>query len=199
MYRLTSGHLFRYDIPNQTLAKAFATEYLLGEERQRLSPTIATQEAQPFEDYIPTPLLRSCFCCLHFSGNFSGKYKKGQEPRVFLRDELVVLKVKQIAVGQRRGEQEVYDDIVEAGMKVPRDKDHHATIWDSLSQREQQVTALACLGYRSYEIADMLGIFYETVRTHCKHIHAKFGLNKRELCLALKDWNFQEWLETNQI
>ena len=134
-----------------------------------------------------------------FLRQFFRERQKGQEPRVFLRDEPMVVKVKEIAVGQRRGEQEVYVDIIEAGMKVLRDQDQYASIWDSLSQREQQVTAQTCLGYRSYEMADMLGISYETVRTHSKHVYVKFGLNKKELLLALRDWDFQAWWETDQI
>jgi DNA-binding CsgD family transcriptional regulator len=134
-----------------------------------------------------------------FLRQFFRERQKGQEPRVFLKDELMVVKVKEISVGQRRGEQEVYDDIIEAGMKVLRDKDQYASIWDSLSQREQQVTALTCLGYRSFEMADMLGISCETVRTHSKHIYVKFGLNRRELRLAVQDWDFQERLESNQV
>ena len=134
-----------------------------------------------------------------FLQQFLRKRQKEQNKRVFLKDELLVVKVKEIAVGQRRGEQEVYDDIIEAGMRVLKDKDHYASIWDSLSHREQQVTALTCLGYRSYEMADMLGISYETVRTHSKHVYSKFGLNRKELRQALKDWDFQEWLETKQI
>ena len=134
-----------------------------------------------------------------FLRQFFRKRQKEQNTRVFLRDEQVVVKVKEIAVDQRREEQEVYNDIIEAGMKVLRDKDHYASIWDSLSHREQQVTALTCLGYRSYEMADMLGISYETIRTHSKHIYVKFGLGRKELRLALQDWDFEEWLETNQI
>ncbi len=134
-----------------------------------------------------------------FLRQFFGKRQKRRDSRIFFKDEQLVVKVKEIAVDQRRGEQEVYDDIIEAGMKVLRDKDQYASIWDSLSHREQQVTALTCLGYRSYEMADMLGISYETVRTHSKHIYVKFGLNRKELRLALQDWDFQEWLETNQV
>jgi DNA-binding CsgD family transcriptional regulator len=134
-----------------------------------------------------------------FLREFLRNRQKAQKQRVYLRDELVVVKVKEIAVDQRREEQEVYDDIIKAGMKVLSDKDQYANIWDSLSHREQQVTALTCLGYRSYEMADMLGISYDTVRTHSKHIYGKFGLNRKELRLALQGWNFQEWLETNQI
>jgi DNA-binding CsgD family transcriptional regulator len=123
--------------------------------------------------------------------------RQEQEQRVYLKDEQFVVRVKEIAVDQRREEQEVYDDIVEAGMKALQDTDGHADIWDDLSERERQVTALTCLGYRSYEIADRLGISYETVRTHSKHIYAKFGLNKKELRLALRDWDFQKWLDAN--
>ena len=134
-----------------------------------------------------------------FLRQFFGKRRKRKDSRVFFRDEQLVVKVKKIAVDQRRGEQEIYQDIIEAGMKVLQGKDEHAGIWDTLSGREQQVTALTCLGYRSYEIADMLGVSYETVRTHSKHIYAKFGLSRKELRLALKDWDFQEWLESRQV
>ena len=118
---------------------------------------------------------------------------------MFLRDEQLVVRVKKIAIDQRRREQEVYKDIIDAGMKALQVKDGYPGIWDNLSGREQQVTALTCLGYRSYEIADMLGVSYETVRTHSKHIYAKFGLNRKQLRLALKDWDFQEWLDSCQI
>ena len=132
-----------------------------------------------------------------FLRQFFAKRRKQNNPRVFLEDEQVVLRVKDIAVSQRREEQEVYEDIIAAGVKAVQYQDAHAAVWDALSLREQQVTALTCLGYRSYEIADMLGISYETVRTHSKHIYAKFGLGRKELRLALKDWDFHEWLNAD--
>ena len=131
-----------------------------------------------------------------FLRKYLRKRRKEQTKRVYLRDEQVAVKLKEIAAGQRRGEQEVYDDVIQAGMKALRERDQYAEVWNSLSRREQQVTALTCLGYRSYEIAGMLGISYETVRTHSKHVYAKFGLNRKELRLALKDWDFKEWLES---
>ena len=131
-----------------------------------------------------------------FLRQFLAKRRKEKEPRVYLKDDQLVVRVKKIAVDQRRAEQEIYDDIIAAGIKVLQDKDEYADVWDSLSEREQQVTALTCLGYRSYEIAGMLGISYETVRTHSKHVYAKFGLNRKNLRLALKDWGFQDWLDS---
>ena len=114
---------------------------------------------------------------------------------VFSKNEQLVRTVRELAVAQRRAEQEVYDDIIESGMKALSDKHKYEDIWGLLSAREQQVTALTCLGYRSYEIAGALSISYETVRTHSKHIYAKFGLRRKGLRQALRQWNFEAWWE----
>lgn len=127
------------------------------------------------------------------------KIPKGPVRRAFSREELLVRKVREMAVSQRRAEQEVYDDIIESGMKVLSDKDKYEDIWTSLSPREQEVTALTCLGYRSYEIAGALGISYETVRTHSKHVYAKFGLSRKELRRVLERWNFEAWWGDHQV
>jgi DNA-binding CsgD family transcriptional regulator len=103
--------------------------------------------------------------------------------------------VKEIAVTQRGHAQDVYDDIPQAGMMILQGRSQYAVTWDTLSQRKQQVATHTCVGYRSYEIADALGISYDTVRTHSKHVYAKFGLNRKEVRLALHDWGFCEWLE----
>ncbi len=122
-----------------------------------------------------------------------------QDRRLFARDEGLVSSVRALAASQQRGEQEVYNDIIASGMQVLQDKDRYEGVWASLSQREQQVTALTCLGYRSYEIAGALGISYETVRTHSKHVYAKFGLTRKALRVALKNWNFEEWWGNRQV
>jgi DNA-binding CsgD family transcriptional regulator len=127
------------------------------------------------------------------------KRQKGLRRRAFLREEQLVKTVREMAVSQRRAEQDVYDDIIESGMNALSDKQKYEDIWATLSPREQEVTALTCLGYRSYEIAGALSISYETVRTHSKHIYAKFSLNRKELRLALTRWNFEAWWEDHQI
>jgi DNA-binding NarL/FixJ family response regulator len=124
---------------------------------------------------------------------------KGLIRRAFSKDALLVRKVREMAVSQRRAEQEVYDDIIESGMKALSDKDKYEDIWASLSAREQEVTALTCLGYRSYEIAGALGISYETVRTHSKHVYAKFGLSRKDLRRVLERWNFEAWWGDRQV
>ena len=126
------------------------------------------------------------------------KRRPGIMRRVFSKDERLVRTVRELAVTQRRAEQEVYNDIIESGMKALNDTQKYQEIWGRLSVREQQVAALTCLGYRSYEIAVALGISYETVRSHSKHIYAKFGLNRTELRQALQQWNFEAWWEDHQ-
>jgi len=126
------------------------------------------------------------------------KRRPGIMRRVFSKEEQLVRTVREMAVSQRRAEQEVYDDIIETGLKALSDTHKYEEIWGLLSTREQQVTALTCLGYRSYEIAVALGISYETVRSHSKHIYAKFGLGRKELRRALRQWNFEAWWEDHQ-
>jgi len=123
---------------------------------------------------------------------------KGTVRGVFSRDTRLRRKVREIAASQKRAEQEVYADIIESGMKALSDKDRYGEVWDSLSVREQEVTSLICLRYRSYEIAAALGISYETVRSHSKHVYAKFGLSRKELQQTLANWDFEAWWRDRQ-
>ena len=66
--------------------------------------------------------------------------------------------------------------------------------WRSLSPREQDVAALACLGHTNRQIGARLGISAETVKTHLRNALIKFGLHTRsELGLLLEEWDFSAW------
>jgi DNA-binding CsgD family transcriptional regulator len=121
------------------------------------------------------------------------KKRLGTRSGVFTRDDHLRHTVREMAVSQRRAEREVYNDLVESGMKTLSETHKYEEIWSLLSAREQQVTALICLGFRSYEIAIALGVSYETVRSHSKHIYAKFDLGRKELQRALRQWDFDNW------
>ena len=112
---------------------------------------------------------------------------------VFARDDPLGHTVREMALSQRRAVHEVYHDLIESGMKALSETRKNEEIWALLSEREKQVTALICLDYRSYEIAIALGVSYETVRSHSKHIYAKFGLGRKELRHALRQWDFENW------
>jgi ATP/maltotriose-dependent transcriptional regulator MalT len=125
--------------------------------------------------------------------------KRDGESRIFLQDEEIVAIVRNVAKQQGRSEEEIITDFTKAGWDQLQQENEMVEHWDSLSHREQQVVALICLGYRNYQIAEILVIAPETVKTHLQNIFAKFNLrSSKELRLALKEWNFAEWWEQNQ-
>jgi DNA-binding CsgD family transcriptional regulator len=126
--------------------------------------------------------------------------KREKEAHLFSLDAGLVSSLRQSAQAQGRPEEEVLSDWANAGQtQVSRDA-AVGTRWDSLSEREQEVLALVCMGKRNYEIAGMLGIVNETVKTHLQHIFRKFDLRSRkELRLLLQDWDFASWWDNHQI
>ena len=50
---------------------------------------------------------------------------------------------------------------------------------DDLSKRELEILQLLAKGFRYKEIADTLGIGFETVRSHVKHIYDKLHVHSR--------------------
>jgi DNA-binding NarL/FixJ family response regulator len=131
--------------------------------------------------------------------NFLQRKDHPQQPRVFLQDEELVAAIKDVAKQQNRAEAEIIADFTKAGLNQLWTQNELEERWSSLSHREQQVVALIRLGYRNYEIAEMLVIAPETVKTHLQSIFNKFDLrSSKELRLALKHWDFREWWEHNQ-
>ena len=122
-----------------------------------------------------------------------------EQPRVFLQDEELVAAIKDVAKQQNRAEEEIIADFAKAGLNQLWTQNELEERWSSLTHREQQVVALICLGYRNYEIAEMLVIAPETVKTHLQGVFNKFNLrSSKELRFALKHWDFREWWEHNQ-
>ena len=128
-----------------------------------------------------------------------GRKARAEETRVFLQDEELIAVIKDVARQQKRAEQDVIADFTKVGLNQFWTQNELEERWSSLSHREQQVVALICLGYRNYEIAEMLVIAPETVKRHLQHIFAKFNLHSsKELRLALKNWDFHDWWDHNQ-
>lgn len=128
-----------------------------------------------------------------------GERDKTDSPRVFLKDEQLIAVIKDVAKQQKRAEEEVIADFTKVGLNQFLTQNELQERWASLSQRERQVVALICLGYRNYEIAQTLSIAPETVKSHLQHIFDKFHLRgSKELRLALKDWDFNDWWEHHQ-
>jgi DNA-binding CsgD family transcriptional regulator len=131
---------------------------------------------------------------------YLSRKKEGlKETRLFLQDEELIAAVKSAARQQKRSEEEMIAEFTKVGLNQFLTQNELENRWSSLSHREQQVVALICLGHRNYEIANILSIAPETVKTHLQRIFDKFHLrSSKELRLALKDWNFRDWWEDNQ-
>ncbi len=124
----------------------------------------------------------------------------GMDSRTFHADQELLTAIREAAQEQGRSEEEVWMEFVKAGHDQYLQTSELEERWDTLTEREQEVTALACLGYRNYEIAETLSISHETVKTHMNNIFNKFDIRSRkELRLALKDWRFDEWWKTHQV
>ena len=131
---------------------------------------------------------------------YLSRRKEGtKETRLFLQDEELIAAVRDVAKQQKRSEKEMIAEFTKVGLNQFLTQNDLENRWSSLSQREQQVVALICLGHRNYEIANILSIAPETVKTHLQRIFDKFHLrSSKELRLALKDWNFRDWWQDNQ-
>ncbi|HKG52804.1 MAG TPA: helix-turn-helix transcriptional regulator [Anaerolineales bacterium] len=122
-----------------------------------------------------------------------------EQTRMYLQDEGLISTIKDVAEQQKRPEEEIMAEFAKAGLNQFLTQNEMENRWASLSHREQQVVALICLGHRNYEIASILVIAPETVKTHLQRIFNKFQLrSSKELRLALKDWNFRDWWEHNR-
>ena len=72
--------------------------------------------------------------------------------------------------------------------------DENLALWDTLTARERETAALICLGYKNQEIARLMHISPNTVKTHVKRVLHKFQVSsKAELQLLLVDWDFTGW------
>jgi DNA-binding CsgD family transcriptional regulator len=109
-------------------------------------------------------------------------------------DAELSLSLRKLAERQQRPEDEVIVDLLKFAIDQHKNNDIYLASWDALTRREQQVTALVCLGYTNTEIGQRLFISPDTVKSHVRHVQEKFGLRgKADLRQALAAWDFSEW------
>jgi len=121
-----------------------------------------------------------------------GLHPDGQ--RIFALDEELAKTVYALAEHERRPPGELVDELLADGLAQREMGDYLWQRWRSLSRREQQVAALACLGYTNRQIAARLTISPETVKTHVRNVLRQFDLHsKEELRALLAEWDFSAW------
>jgi DNA-binding CsgD family transcriptional regulator len=115
-------------------------------------------------------------------------------PRKYALDVSLQPLLESLAKHQQRSPDELASDLLnQALFKTQLDADLWRR-WLSLSPREQQVTALTCLGETNPQIAARLGLAVETIRTHTRNAQIKFNVNsKADLRVLLSEWDFSAY------
>ncbi len=107
----------------------------------------------------------------------------------------VIAMLREMAREQNISIEELATDYLEE-ISIERYQSTNANVqnWESLSERQQEVAALACLGKTNAEIAEGLAISLETVKTHMKEILRKFNVRGRhQLRYILRKWDFSDF------
>ncbi len=92
----------------------------------------------------------------------------------------IVDAVKDVWFGGAPMSGEIARKVVDSFRKPSKAKDADL---EQLTQREEEVLALLAKGYITKEIADQLGISFDTVRFHLKHIYQKLHVRSRSEAL----------------
>lgn len=115
-------------------------------------------------------------------------------PRKYMLDLSLHPMLESLAQEQQRSPDEVASDLLNEALSHRLLDADLVNRWQSLSSREQDVAAMACLGYTNRQIALFLSISPETVKTHLRNALVKFNLRTRsELRLLLQKWDFSAW------
>jgi DNA-binding CsgD family transcriptional regulator len=106
-------------------------------------------------------------------------------------DEALHSALNSLAEQQQRSPDELASSLVASGLAQQSARGELWSRWLALSAREQQITALTCLGYTNPQMAARLGLSVETVRSHTRNVQVKFNVkSKASLRVLLSEWDF---------
>jgi DNA-binding CsgD family transcriptional regulator len=115
-------------------------------------------------------------------------------PRYYELTESLHTTLSTLAEHEGRPEDELIPDLLAAGLTQYHSTNKTWQQWLSLTPRERDVAALACLGYTNREMANRFGVSLNTVKTHMRNTLAKFEVGNRvKLRQKLADWDFSAW------
>ncbi len=120
--------------------------------------------------------------------------RPNSDSRTFKISESLHVTLTTLAQHEGRPEHELANDLLAAGLTSYYSSDELLRKWDSLTARERDVAALACLGYSNKQIGVRLSVSPETVKTHLRNALSKINLHSRlELRLMFQHWDFSAW------
>ena len=132
---------------------------------------------------------------------FFRNFRQESNPRPVLSlDVELLLMLEQLALEEQRGLDELAAELLWGAVSERHAAARNFQPWQELTPRERQTAALACLGHTNREIAEMMVISTNTVKTHMRHVLRKFSVSsKSELREVLAGWDFREWLEAQEL
>ena len=102
--------------------------------------------------------------------------------------------VQDLARRERRPVGQMTTELLKQALAQRHAAELHIVRWKQLTTREQQVAALVCLDYTNQQIAARLSISPDTVKSHVRHLLAKFELHRKsDLRIMLSSWDFSGW------
>ena len=116
-------------------------------------------------------------------------------PRKYQVSESMQVTLTTLSQHEGRPEDDLVQDLLAAGLTHYYQSEDLWRKWRSITPREQDVAALACLGFSNREIAARLHISPNTVKSRLHNVLRKFNLhNRADLRVMLADWDFSGWL-----
>lgn len=99
-----------------------------------------------------------------------------------------------IAEREQRTPEEIARQILDDALRSHEAQEENWLRWQSLTAREQEIAALVCLNYTTRQIASMLHISPETVKSHVERVLLKFdAADRHALRMILSGWDFSAW------
>ena len=114
--------------------------------------------------------------------------------REFNLDENLSVALRDLADLEQRPVADVANDLIQQALDERLAVTATMRMWDQLTPRQQEVTALVCLGCTNQQVAARLSISPETVKSHVRAVLRRFDLhNRTELNRFFANWDFSEW------
>ena len=120
--------------------------------------------------------------------------KRGSDWQSFRLDENLETALVSRANHEQRPAEDIQREFVAAGLAQLQSSDELKARWETLSQRERDVTALTCLKYTNRQMAAKMKVSPDTVKGYIRQALVKFNVHsKDELRILLELWDFSDW------
>jgi DNA-binding NarL/FixJ family response regulator len=120
-------------------------------------------------------------------------FKRGSQ-RLFRLDAELIQALQTAAREEKCSEDKMASKLLSSSLALRQQAVRDLACWDKLSDREKQVAALVCLRYTNRQIAGMLHLSPQTIKSHVQNVLYKFDLKRKEdLRLQLNQWDFSAW------